>query len=61
MPFLLAGGISENDVEVIKSLCQWHPFGKNQLYGLDLNSKFEIEPALKDVEKLKTFLEKLAE
>ena len=55
VPFLLAGGISENDTEVIKSL------EINQLYGLDLNSKFEIEPALKDVEKLKTFLEKLAE
>ena len=55
MPFLLAGGISENDAEMVKSLTI------NQLYGLDLNSKFEIEPALKDVEKLKTFLEKLAE
>ena len=55
VPFLLAGGISENDVEIIKSLTI------SQLYGLDLNSKFEIEPALKDVEKLKTFLEKLAE
>ena len=55
VPFLLAGGISENDVEVIKSLTI------NQLYGLDLNSKFEIEPALKDVGKLKIFLEKLAE
>ena len=55
VPFLLAGGISENDVEIVKALTI------NQLYGLDLNSKFEIEPALKDVEKLKTFLEKLAE
>ena len=55
VPFLLAGGISENDAEVIKSLTI------NQLYGLDLNSKFETEPALKDVEKLKTFLERLAE
>ena len=55
VPFLLAGGISENDVEIIKSLTI------SQLYGLDLNSKFEIEPALKDVGKLKTFLEKLAE
>ena len=43
VPFLLAGGISENDVEIIKSLTI------SQLYGLDLNSKFEIEPALKDV------------
>ncbi len=50
IPFLLAGGISEYDVDLVKSL------NINQLYGLDLNSKFEIEPALKDVEKLKQFL-----
>lgn len=54
-PFLLAGGISENDVNDISNLAAQNP----KLYGLDLNSKFEIEPALKDVEKLKTFIEKL--
>jgi phosphoribosylanthranilate isomerase len=50
IPFLLAGGISEQDVDLVKSL------NINQLYGLDLNSKFEISPALKDVEKLRKFL-----
>jgi phosphoribosylanthranilate isomerase len=50
IPFLLAGGISEHDVDLVKSL------NINQLYGLDLNSKFEIEPALKDVEKLRQFI-----
>ncbi len=55
IPFLLAGGISENDVEEISKLAAQNPM----LYGLDLNSKFEIEPALKDGEKLKSFLEKL--
>jgi phosphoribosylanthranilate isomerase len=50
IPFLLAGGISEQDVDLVKSL------NINQLYGLDLNSKFEIKPALKDVEKLRKFV-----
>ncbi len=54
-PFLLAGGITENDVEAVLKLQEDMP----QLYGLDLNSKFEVEPALKDVEKLRGFIEKL--
>ncbi len=54
-PFLLAGGITENDVEAILQLQEQIP----QLYGLDLNSKFEVAPALKDVEKLKEFIGKL--
>jgi phosphoribosylanthranilate isomerase len=52
VPFLLAGGISENDIEAIAQLKSQNP----QLYGLDLNSKFETEPALKNVEKLESFL-----
>ncbi len=54
-PFLLAGGITEHDVEAVLQL----ESEITQLYGLDLNSKFEIEPALKDEEKLKRFVEKL--
>lgn len=52
-PFLLSGGIGPDDAERVKSF--HHP----QCIGIDLNSKFEIEPALKDVEKLKDFLEKI--
>lgn len=54
-PFLLAGGITEHDVEAVLKIQEEMP----QLYGLDLNSKFEIEPALKDVEKLRKFIEKV--
>ncbi|MBL7816155.1 MAG: phosphoribosylanthranilate isomerase [Saprospiraceae bacterium] len=54
-PFLLAGGITEHDVDAVLLLQNKLP----QLYGLDLNSKFEIEPALKDVEKLRGFIEKV--
>lgn len=49
-PFLLSGGIGFEDAERIKSI--QHP----QLAGVDLNSRFEIEPGLKDVELLKAFI-----
>ncbi len=54
-PFLLAGGITEDDVEAVLQLEEEMP----QLYGLDLNSKFEVEPGLKDVEKLCGFIDRL--
>lgn len=50
VPFLLSGGIGPDDAERIQNF--HHP----KCIGIDLNSKFEIEPALKDVEKLKHFL-----
>ena len=53
VPFLLSGGIGPDDAERVKNF--HHP----KCIGIDLNSKFEIEPALKDVEKLKQFLEKV--
>ena len=54
-PFLLAGGITEHDVEAVLKLQAEIP----QLYGLDLNSKFELAPAVKDMAKLRGFIEKL--
>lgn len=51
--FLLSGGIGPDDAERVKNF--HHP----KCIGIDLNSKFEIEPALKDVEKLKQFLVKV--
>ena len=53
VPFLLSGGIGPEDAEKVKEF--HHP----KCVGIDLNSKFEIEPGLKDVEKLKTFLGKV--
>ena len=49
-PFLLSGGIGPDDAERIKSF--HHP----KCIGIDLNSRFEIEPGIKDIIKLKTFL-----
>jgi phosphoribosylanthranilate isomerase len=45
-PFFLSGGISLDNLEQIKTIK--HP----QFYAVDLNSKFETEPGLKDVQKL---------
>ena len=52
-PFLLSGGIGPEDASRIKAFS--HP----RFAGIDLNSKFETAPALKDVEKLKTFIQKV--
>lgn len=49
-PFFLSGGISESDIISIQNLS--YP----QLYALDLNSRFEIEPGMKDINKLKNFI-----
>ncbi len=51
-PVLLSGGIAPDDVEIVKEIRQKFPFIK----GLDLNSKFEISPAVKDPEKLQNFI-----
>ena len=53
VPFFLSGGIEPNDMESIKNFK--HP----QLFGLDINSGFEINPALKDVEKVKKFISEI--
>ena len=52
-PFLLSGGISPDDAERMKAF--HHPM----CIGIDLNSKFEDEPALKNIQELKTFIEQL--
>ena len=52
-PFLLSGGIGPDDANRVKAF--HHP----QCIGIDLNSRFEVEPAYKDIKKLKTFLEQL--
>lgn len=49
-PYFLSGGLSlENIQEAVE-------FEDSRLIGLDLNSRFEISPGLKDIEKIKTAL-----
>ena len=53
VPFLLSGGIGPEDVSRV------HSFHHPKCVGIDLNSRFEIEPGVKDVEKLRKFLLKV--
>jgi phosphoribosylanthranilate isomerase len=53
IPFFLSGGIAPDDAEAIKKIN--HP----KLTGVDLNSGFEDEPGVKNIEKLKEFIEKI--
>ena len=53
VPFLLSGGIGPDDASRL------HAFHHPQCIGIDLNSRFEIEPGVKDVEKLKGFLNEI--
>ena len=52
-PFLLSGGIGPEDAKRIRAF--HHP----QCIGIDLNSRFELSPGFKDINKLKTFLQKI--
>lgn len=50
IPFLLSGGIDINDAVEIRKIK--HPM----FAGVDINSRFETEPAVKDVEKIRKFI-----
>ena len=52
-PFLLSGGIGPDDAERVKA------FNHPKCAGFDLNSKFEVVPALKDVNILKEFIKEI--
>lgn len=54
-PFFLSGGIGPEDISEVRKVD--HP----KLTGVDLNSGFEDEPGLKNIEKLKKFIEELKE
>ena len=51
VPFFLSGGISPDNLDEIKNIS--HP----QFYGVDLNSKFETAPGMKDINKLEKAFE----
>lgn len=52
-PFFLSGGIAPSHAEAIKEFS--HP----SLFAIDINSKFETEPGVKDLEKVLSFKTKL--
>jgi len=53
IPFFLSGGIGPGDAESILKIN--HP----KLTGVDINSGFEDEPGIKNIEKLETFIAKI--
>lgn len=53
--FLLSGGLDEESVDGILALADKLP----QLQGVDLNSRFEDAPGLKNIEKLKKFKKRI--
>ncbi len=50
-PFFLSGGIDLEDIETIKSM------DLKMLYAIDVNSRFELAPGVKDIEKIKELKE----
>lgn len=52
-PFILSGGIGPDDAEKVKNF--QHPM----CAGIDLNSRFETAPALKDIQLLNHFIGRL--
>ena len=56
-PFFLSGGIGLKDMDSIQEFRQ-RPESK-YCHAIDVNSKFEIKPGLKDIEKLKEFIKNI--
>lgn len=54
-PFFLSGGIRPADFAEIKNIKH------DQLHAIDVNSGFEIEPGLKDIPRLKSFIDQFRE
>ena len=54
VPFILSGGIGPEDAERINA------FNHPMMAGIDLNSRFETSPAVKDPDALHTFLSQLS-
>ncbi len=52
-PFILSGGIGPEDNDQLKQFI--HP----AFAGIDLNSKFEIEPGIKNIDLIKKFIDEI--
>lgn len=52
-PFFLSGGIERGDAQALKKFR--HPF----FYGVDVNSRFEAEPGIKDMQLIEEFITEL--
>ena len=52
-PYFLSGGLGLENIDMVLEI------NDDRLYAVDLNSCFEVEPAIKDIEKLKLAIYKL--
>lgn len=55
VPFFLSGGIDDQSSSQLKKFAANNPL----LHAIDVNSKFEQEPGLKDIHKLKQFINEI--
>jgi phosphoribosylanthranilate isomerase len=53
-PYFLSGGIEPGDTENLKAFAK-EPAAR-ALFAVDINSKFELSPGVKDMDKVKTFI-----
>ena len=53
-PFLLSGGISSDNIDKVVELAQ-----SVRIYGIDINSCFEVEPGVKDIEQIQKVIDKI--
>ncbi|WP_093113671.1 phosphoribosylanthranilate isomerase [Salinimicrobium catena] len=60
-PFFLSGGIGPDEVPAIKNLYKYfqNEGKQNVFYGVDVNSRFENAPGLKNADKLRNFKKEL--
>ena len=56
-PYFLSGGIGLDEIDSVLSFLQKQE--SNYCYAIDINSKFEEEPGLKNIEKIKEFKSQL--
>ncbi len=56
-PYLLSGGIGPDDASRVKAFIAAE--AQSRCMGIDLNSRFETAPGVKDINKLKTFIQSL--
>lgn len=55
-PFILSGGIGVAEIDKVKEILQTNL----PIYALDINSKFETEPAVKDIALLQQFFKEIS-
>jgi len=54
-PYFLSGGIGPDDIEKIKQFCS----SEKNVFALDVNSKFEFSPGIKDMKLVKEFVDEI--